>query len=127
MNRHDPLVVGFVDGAILSDANTVDLVMATSLSKMNIAIMRVYEPVERGDGLRVLVDRLWPRGLSKHAAEIDIWAEELAPSHELRRWFHGDEGNWAGFRTRYRKELSALRPQAEPLRKKIGRGKATFL
>ncbi|MBT8480986.1 MAG: DUF488 family protein [Myxococcales bacterium] len=80
---------------------------------MNIAIKRVYEPPRSNDGLRVLVDRLWPRGLSKDAAQIDIWAKELAPSHELRRWFHSDEGNWAGFKTRYRKELSARRPDAE--------------
>ena len=52
---------------------------------MNVAIKRVYEPVERNDGLRVLVDRLWPRGLSKDAAQVDIWAKELAPSHELRK------------------------------------------
>ncbi|NNK09082.1 MAG: DUF488 family protein [Myxococcales bacterium] len=94
---------------------------------MNIAIKRGYEPPHRNDGLRVLVDRLWPRGLSKDAAQIDIWAKELAPSHELRRWFHGDEGNWTGFKSRYRKELSARLPDAEALRKKIGRRKATFL
>ena len=94
---------------------------------MNIAIKRVYEPPHRNDGLRVLVDRLWPRGLSKDAAQIDIWAKELAPSHELRRWFHSDEGNWPGFKTRYRKELSAQRAEAEALRKRIARRKATFL
>ena len=94
---------------------------------MNTGIKRVYEPVERSDGMRVLVDRLWPRGLSKDAAQIDVWAKELAPSHELRRWFHSDEGNWAGFKRRYRKELSARRPDAEALRKTIGRRKATFL
>lgn len=94
---------------------------------MNIGIKRVYDPVEPRDGLRVLVDRLWPRGLSKDAAQIDVWAKELAPSHELRRWFHSHEGNWAGFKSRYRKELSGLRPGAEALRKTIGRRKATFL
>jgi uncharacterized protein YeaO (DUF488 family) len=77
---------------------------------MNISIKRVYEPPHRNDGLRVLVDRLWPRGLSKDAAQIDIW-----------------EGNWTAFKTRYRKELSARRPDAEALRKAIGRRKATFL
>ncbi|MBT8480976.1 MAG: DUF488 family protein [Myxococcales bacterium] len=94
---------------------------------MNIAIKRGYEPPQRNDGLRVLVDRLWPRGLSKGAAQIDLWAKELAPSHELRRWFHSDEGHWTGFKSRYRKELSARLPDAEALRKKIGRRKATFL
>ena len=94
---------------------------------MNVAIKRVYEPVERNDGLRVLVDRLWPRGLSKDAAQIDIWAKELAPSHELRRWFHSDEGTWPSFKARYRKELSGHQSEAEKLRKAIGRRKATFL
>ena len=85
---------------------------------MNIAIKRVYEPPHRNDGLRVLVDRLWPRGLSKDAAQIDIWAKELAPSHELRRWFHSDEGNWPGFKTRYRIETLA---QVVKLSNHIGR------
>ena len=58
---------------------------ATRTAPMNVAIKRVYDPLERNDGLRVLVDRLWPRGLSKDAAQIDIWAKELAPSHELRK------------------------------------------
>jgi uncharacterized protein YeaO (DUF488 family) len=55
---------------------------------MNVQVKRVYEPVARDDGLRVLVDRLWPRGLSKASAKIDLWVKELAPSHELRCWFH---------------------------------------
>ncbi|MFW2388625.1 MAG: DUF488 domain-containing protein [Polyangiales bacterium] len=94
---------------------------------MNVSIKRVYEPAEPGDGLRVLVDRLWPRGLSKASAAVDLWAKELAPSHELRRWFHGDEGDWAEFKKRYRKELSANVSEAKELRKSIGRRKATFL
>jgi uncharacterized protein YeaO (DUF488 family) len=94
---------------------------------MNVHVKRVYEPVERSDGVRVLVDRLWPRGLSKANAKIDLWAKELAPSHELRRWFHSSDGTWAEFKKRYRKELSGCRAEAEKLRKQIGRRKATFL
>jgi uncharacterized protein YeaO (DUF488 family) len=94
---------------------------------MNVGIKRVYDPVERNDGLRVLVDRLWPRGLSKDDAKIDVWAKQLAPSHELRRWFHSEEGTWAGFKARYRRELSGHQTDAEKLRKTIGRRKATFL
>jgi len=94
---------------------------------VNVRVRRVYEPVERSDGLRVLVDRLWPRGLSKVDAKIDLWAKGLAPSHDLRRWFHSDEGTWSEFRKRYRKELSSRRAEAEELRKCIGRRKATFL
>lgn len=94
---------------------------------MNVQVKRVYDPKGRSDGLRILVDRLWPRGLSKTAAEIDVWAKELAPSHELRRWFHGDEGTWPEFKKRYRKELSARRAEAEGLKGRIGRRKATFV
>jgi len=94
---------------------------------MNIRVKRVYEPVEPGDGMRVLVDRLWPRGLSKDAAKIDLWVKDLAPSHELRRWFHGDAGTWTEFKKRYRKELGARRAEAKELRSQIGRRKATFL
>ena len=94
---------------------------------MNVKVKRVYDPVERGDGLRVLVDRLWPRGLSKEAAQIDLWPKDLAPSHELRRWFHGAEGSWTEFKKRYRKELRELKAEAKELRNEIGSRKATFL
>ena len=94
---------------------------------MDVRVKRVYEPANRDDGLRVLVDRLWPRGLSKADAKIDLWAKELAPSHELRRWFHSDEGGWTEFKKRYRKELSGRRAEAEKLRDEIGSRKATFL
>ena len=94
---------------------------------MNVQIKRVYDPVERGDGFRVLVDRLWPRGLSKESAEIDLWVKDLAPSTELRRWFHSDEGAWTEFKKRYNTELSAQKAAAIELRKRIGRRKATFV
>ncbi|MDR7514965.1 MAG: DUF488 family protein [Armatimonadota bacterium] len=69
-------------------------------------VRRVYEPPEPQDGFRVLVDRLWPRGLSKEAARVDLWARELAPSDRLRRWFGHDPVKWEEFRRRYREELS---------------------
>jgi uncharacterized protein YeaO (DUF488 family) len=94
---------------------------------MNLHVKRVYDPPVKTDGVRVLVDRLWPRGLSKEAASIDIWAKEIAPSHELRRWFHSGDGDFTEFRERYRKELSAHHEQARALRKQIGRRKATLL
>ena len=94
---------------------------------MNVDVKRVYESVERDDGLRVLVDRLWPRGLSKASAKIDLWAKELAPSHELRRWFHSDAGTWTEFKKRYRKELSTHGSESKELRDEIGKRKATFL
>ena len=94
---------------------------------MNVQVKRVYEPAEAGDGFRVLVDRLWPRGLSKEAAKVDLWFKNLAPSTELRRWFHSDAGSWGEFQKRYRKELSANREVATDLRKQLGRKKTTFL
>ena len=76
-----------------------------------IQVKRVYEKPGRSDGTRVLVDRLWPRGLSKDGAAVDAWLRDLAPSDGLRQWFHARPEAWAGFRKRYIKELS--RPEAE--------------
>lgn len=70
-------------------------------------VKRVYEPRARGDGRRILVDRLWPRGLSKEKAAVDEWLKEIAPSAELRRWFQHDPEKWPEFQKRYRHELRA--------------------
>ena len=70
-----------------------------------IRLKRVYNPVGSRDGKRVLVDRLWPRGLKKAQAGIDDWRKDLGPSHALRKWFDHDPAKWAEFRRRYRKEL----------------------
>jgi len=78
---------------------------------MTVAIKRVYEPALRTDGTRVLVDRLWPRGRARASAAIDEWLRDLAPSHDLRRWFHARPDHWQDFRKRYLKELS--QPEAE--------------
>jgi uncharacterized protein YeaO (DUF488 family) len=71
-----------------------------------VTVKRVYEKPARGDGHRVLVDRLWPRGLSKSQAALDAWLRDLAPSDELRHWFHARPENWLTFRKRYLKELA---------------------
>jgi uncharacterized protein YeaO (DUF488 family) len=73
---------------------------------MGIAIKRVYEAPAEGDGYRVLIDRLWPRGLKKEAVAMDVWARELAPSTELRKWFGHDPARWDEFRQRYAAELA---------------------
>jgi uncharacterized protein YeaO (DUF488 family) len=78
---------------------------------MTVAIKRVYQPASRSDGVRVLVDRLWPRGLAKAGAAIDEWLRDLAPSDELRRWYHARPDHWANFRGKYLQELSE--PEAE--------------
>jgi uncharacterized protein YeaO (DUF488 family) len=77
-----------------------------------IIVKRVYEPPARSDGTRVLVDRLWPRGLSKERAAVDQWLRDLAPSDALRKWFHSHPDAWLLFRKRYLKELT--RPEAAP-------------
>jgi len=73
---------------------------------MAIVVKRVYEKPAPADGKRVLVDRLWPRGLSKKQAAVDEWLRDLAPSNELRKWFHASPDAWAAFRKKYLKELS---------------------
>lgn len=82
---------------------------------MAVAIKRVYELPSPHDGSRVLVDRLWPRGLTKEAAALDAWLKDLAPSDELRKWYHAHPEQWSKFRERYLKELAADKA-AEALR-----------
>jgi uncharacterized protein YeaO (DUF488 family) len=86
--------------------------MIEEISKaMPVAVKRVYESVSRSDGARVLVDRLWPRGLRKTEIALHEWLRDLAPSDTLRKWFHAQPERWALFRKRYLKELT--RPEAE--------------
>ncbi|MEV5493424.1 DUF488 family protein [Streptomyces bobili] len=73
---------------------------------MSVRVRRVYDPPEPGDGVRVLVDRLWPRGLAKDAARVDEWPKGLTPSNELRRWYHAGEGSYEEFARRYEAELA---------------------
>ncbi|WP_449351469.1 DUF488 domain-containing protein [Streptomyces shaanxiensis] len=80
---------------------------------MSVRIRRVHESPEPEDGVRVLVDRLWPRGLSKDAARVDEWPKALTPSTELRRWYHAGEGSYEEFAERYEAELTA--PEAAEL------------
>jgi uncharacterized protein YeaO (DUF488 family) len=80
-------------------------------------VKRVYEKPAREDGTRVLVDRLWPRGLTKEAAAIDFWLRDLAPSNELRKWSHANREAWASFRCRYACELR--KPEATQALQKI--------
>jgi uncharacterized protein YeaO (DUF488 family) len=72
---------------------------------MDIRVKRVYDPPSPDDGMRVLVDRLWPRGLSREKAHVDLWLKELAPSTELRKWFNHEPEKWDEFRRRYLQEL----------------------
>ncbi len=72
-----------------------------------IRVRRVYEEPQEEDGLRILVDRLWPRGLSKYRAQVHLWLKEVAPSDELRHWFAHEPARWDEFRRRYREELAS--------------------
>ena len=91
-------------------------------------LKRAYEAAEPEDGLRILVDRLWPRGLKKEEARIDHWLKQVAPSAELRRWFGHDPARWDEFRRRYAAELRADPSALEELRARLrGRDAATLL
>ena len=83
-----------------------------------IKLKRVYEDSSPNDGLRVLVDRLWPRGLTKERAAVDLWLKDVAPSTELRKWFDHDPAKWKQFQVRYRKELREKKDDLEMLKKK---------
>ncbi len=94
---------------------------------MNVKLKRVYEAPDKGDGNRVLVDRLWPRGLTKAKAKVDLWMKEIAPSTELRKWFGHDPDKWTEFRKRYRAELRKNSEQVALLKKEIGKGATTLI
>ncbi len=92
-----------------------------------ISIKRIYEPYGEGDGFRALVDRLWPRGISKGSAHIDLWMKEIAPSDALRNWFAHDPAKWEEFRKRYEKELDSKGELVAVLAEKAKKGKLTLL
>jgi uncharacterized protein YeaO (DUF488 family) len=83
-----------------------------------IKLKRVYENPSAEDGLRVLVDRLWPRGLTKERAAVDLWMKDVAPSTELRKWFGHDPAKWKQFQLRYRKELDEKKEALKDLKQK---------
>ncbi len=94
---------------------------------LDIRTKRVYEPAESDDGYRVLIDHVWPRGVSRERARLDLWARDLAPSDELRTWFHHDPARFAQFRSRYRRELARNGPRLGELRERGGEGPLTIL
>lgn len=94
---------------------------------MNIQIKRVYEKPRKEDGRRILVDRLWPRGLTKEKAGIDLWLKEIAPSTELRKWFAHDPEKWVEFQKRYHRELRANESQVSILKEQVKKGVVTLV
>ena len=92
-----------------------------------ITLKRVYLAPEKGDGIRILVDRLWPRGLGTKAARLDLWLRDIAPSDDLRRWFGHDPERWPEFKRRYKAELKGRGDELQPIRAALAKGKATLL
>jgi uncharacterized protein YeaO (DUF488 family) len=93
-------------------------------------VKRAYDPPSERDGVRILVDRLWPRGLTKTAAAVDLWLKDLAPSVALRRWFNHDPSRWSEFTRRYAEELDAIRQKSPAIAALLGairRGRVTLL
>jgi len=93
----------------------------------NVVLKRAYEPPESTDGTRILVDRLWPRGVSKAEARLDEWIKEIAPSAELRTWFGHDPRRWDEFRQRYRAELAQHSEMLKDLRRRAREGRITLV
>lgn len=93
-----------------------------------ITTKRVYDPWSEDDGFRVLIDRLWPRGIAREKAKIDLWRKDVAPSTELRQWFHHGPAEWEEFRRRYEEELKNHPEALEELSRSLeGREKVTLL
>jgi uncharacterized protein YeaO (DUF488 family) len=92
-----------------------------------IRVKRAYEPPAKSDGRRILVERLWPRGMKRAALAADVWAKEVAPSARLRKWFGHRGERWAEFRRRYRAELDAVPAAWTPILEAAARGRVTLL
>ena len=94
---------------------------------MQIRLKRAYEKPGSQDGCRILVDRVWPRGVSKEDAKIDLWLKEIAPSGELRRWFGHDPEKWTEFKKRYAAELKERPEAVDELRRRADQGRLTLV
>lgn len=92
-----------------------------------ILVKRIYEPAAKSDGFRVLVDRLWPRGLSKSGAKLDLWLPDLGPSTTLRKWFNHDPARWAEFQRRYHAELKTKTEPVAKLKAHAKKGAVTLI
>jgi len=95
--------------------------------KTQITVKRVYDAPDAGDGRRILVDRLWPRGLTKEKAKIEYWAKDASPSNELRKWYGHEPGKWEEFKKRYFAELNGNKAAVDELIKQMGKGPVTFV
>ncbi len=94
---------------------------------MRIRMKRAYDKPAKNDGYRILVDRMWPRGIKKEDANIDLWLKEIAPSSNLRKWFKHDPDKWPEFKSRYFKELEQKTEEVEELRKRAEEKTVTLI
>ncbi len=101
--------------------------LTAKMKQRLVKIKRVYAPFEAKEGKRILVDRLWPRGISKQKAQIDLWLKDLSPSTELRKWFGHDPDKWSQFQKRYLAELEANKDAVESLLKEIQTGPVVLI
>ena len=101
--------------------------MSTKIPANHVRIKRAYEPPTHDDGTRILIDRLWPRGVKKENLALDQWAKELSPSTELRQWFGHDPARWQEFRRRYAAELRQCTDLLDPLRALARKGPITLV
>ncbi|MDX9787649.1 MAG: DUF488 family protein [Desulfobacterales bacterium] len=97
------------------------------MTKMDIQSKRVYSPVEKEDGVRILVDRVWPRGMAKERLKADLWLRDAAPSTSLRKWFNHDRSRWEEFRSRYFSELDKKPGLVNQLHELATKGRVTLL
>jgi len=103
------------------------VVMRSKVPARNVKLKRAYQAPSSEDGVRVLIDRLWPRGVTKQKAALDRWMKEIAPSTELRKWFAHDPNRWEEFRSRYAEELSLRKNLLTELRSIARRGPLTLV
>jgi uncharacterized protein YeaO (DUF488 family) len=98
-----------------------------AVPETRLLVKRAYDEPLDEDGFRVLVDRLWARGLTKEKARIDLWLKEIAPSNELRRWYGHDPKRWAEFKRRYFRELAGKAEELQTLKSEMARGRVTLV
>lgn len=94
---------------------------------MSTHIKRVYDKPEKDDGMRILIDRLWPRGLTKEKAKVDLWLKEISPSTQLRKWFGHEPSKWSEFKKRYHDEMKENTETVNKLEEELKKGKVTLI
>jgi uncharacterized protein YeaO (DUF488 family) len=121
---HSSLLVALKD---CPSGENLIFVQPSNIYAMNVRIKRAYAPPEKADGIRILVDRLWPRGLTKEKAAVDLWLKDIAPTPTLRQWFGHEPARWEAFRKRYHLELTKNPEQVQLLKEQLKKGPVTLV